>query len=115
MTPGRFSPRSALFAVGVLTLLICPLWAQEGEDPQQDVLGTLGELLIEGGLLMIPIAIASILTLGLAFERVWALRRDKVVPPVVWEEVKVLLREGQPVAKLRVNRRQLERIVRRRR
>ncbi len=31
------------------------------------------------------------------------------------EVIPVLLREGQPVAKLRVNRRQLERIVRRRR
>ncbi len=41
--------------------------------------------------MMIPIGIASVLTLGIAFERFWALRRVKIVPPPAWEEVKSLL------------------------
>ncbi len=88
----------ALVSVGILLLMVgipaTPLEAQDG-DGERRVLATLGELIVDGGVLMIPIGIASILTLGFALERIWALRRIKIVPPGIWQDVKSLLERGE--------------------
>lgn len=63
-----------------------------------DFLTTLGELIIGGGLLMIPIGLASILTLGLAIERLWALRKGRILPSGVWRDVKTELEGGNVAA-----------------
>ncbi|MGE3165971.1 MAG: MotA/TolQ/ExbB proton channel family protein [Planctomycetota bacterium] len=65
------------------------------------VLSTLGELLVQGGVLMIPIALASVLLLGLALERAWALRRHRVCPSRIWPSVRACL-ERSDVAGARV-------------
>ena len=59
-----------------------------------EFLTTLGELIIGGGLLMIPIGLASILTLGLAIERLWALRKGRILPSGVWRDVRTELEGG---------------------
>lgn len=54
-------------------------------------LTTIGELVLQGGFLMIPIALASVLTVALAIERLLALRRSRVFPRGVWEGVQAKL------------------------
>ena len=49
------------------------------------VLTTLGELISQGGVLMIPIGLASILMVAFAIERCWALRRIRILPAGLWE------------------------------
>ena len=39
------------------------------------------EIVQSGGWLMVPIALASVLALGICLERAWALRRSRVLPP----------------------------------
>lgn len=58
------------------------------------VLATLGDLAVDGGYLMIPIALASVLMLGLAIERLVALRRGRIVPKGIWPSVREKLAKG---------------------
>jgi len=46
------------------------------------------EIILAGGWLMVPIILCSILTLTIIVERFWALRRSKVVPKGIGEEVR---------------------------
>ena len=55
------------------------------------ILTTIGELLLRGGILMIPIALCSILTVGLAIERAISLRQIKVAPTDLWDDVEARL------------------------
>jgi len=57
-------------------------------------LTTLGELVVDGGVLMIPIGLASVLTLGLAIERLHALRRAHILPDGLWRSVHAELERG---------------------
>ena len=83
--------RAQAFRLPVLLLgfLFCcmvlssPLWAQE-TDPtivplEEDM--NLFTLLLKGGWVMIPIALASVLALTLTIERFISIRRKKVIPP----------------------------------
>lgn len=45
------------------------------------------EILQGGGWLMLPILIASIAALGIVFERLWVLRRRRIVPPKLTGQV----------------------------
>ena len=45
------------------------------------------EIIVAGGWLMVPIILCSILALTIIAERFWALRRHRVVPPGVGEQV----------------------------
>lgn len=45
------------------------------------------ELVKSGGLLMLPILIASVLAMAICFERAWALRASRVAPPNLLAEV----------------------------
>lgn len=93
-----------IVAIGAASLLAAPtLLAQETDTIAADgsvssFLTTLGELVVGGGVLMIPIGLASILTLGLAIERLWALRRGRILPDAVWSDVKIELEGGNIVS-----------------
>lgn len=52
-------------------------------------------LFVKGGLVMYPIVLGSILALALFLERLWALRRDRIVPPFFQRRVRLLLRDGK--------------------
>lgn len=45
------------------------------------------DLIRAGGLLMLPIIACSIIALAIVFERMWTLRRSRVVPPDLVDEV----------------------------
>lgn len=72
-----------------------PVSAQEATPDSEGFLTTLGELILDGGILMIPIGVASILMLALALERLIALRRARIVPKSVWVSVQKQLSEGR--------------------
>ena len=50
-------------------------------------------LFVKGGPVMYPIVLGSILALALFLERVWSLRRERVIPPYFQRRLRVLLRE----------------------
>lgn len=52
-------------------------------------------LFVKGGLVMYPIVIGSVFALALFLERLWALRREKVVPSAYRRRVRSLLRQGK--------------------
>ena len=85
-------------------LLVSPLAhaappeAAASDGSAESFLTTLGELLVGGGLLMVPIALASILTLGLGIERLWALRRARIVPSDLWADVRTAVQGGHLTA-----------------
>lgn len=53
------------------------------------------EVIIAGGVMMIPIILASIVALAIIFERFWALRRSKVMPVADVEMARQLAAAGQ--------------------
>ena len=53
------------------------------------------EIIIAGGVMMIPIILASIVALAIIFERFWALRRSKVMPVADVEMARKLAETGQ--------------------
>ncbi len=55
------------------------------------------ELFLKGGILMYPIAFCSIVALGVFIERLWTLRREKVIPQGLLVEVLDLLAKGKIV------------------
>ncbi len=57
--------------------------------------GAMYELFLKGGLLMYPIAFCSIVALGIFLERLWALRKGKVVPRGFLIEVIDLVAKGK--------------------
>lgn len=106
----RCAPLAAPLAAAALLIPTLPLRAQDGalaaspdvSDPASAISGeapesfltTLGELLVDGGVLMIPIGLASVLTLGLAIERLYALRRGHILPAGLWRDVQGALAGG---------------------
>ncbi len=70
------------------------LLLQAGGD-SEGVLTTLGQLVLNGGPLMVPIGLASILMVGVAFERAWALRRSQIVPADTWSRAEEQLSAGK--------------------
>lgn len=53
------------------------------------------EYLVAGGPVMIPIGICSVIALAMFLERLWVLRRDKVVPRGLYVQVRELVRQGR--------------------
>lgn len=53
------------------------------------------DFLVSGGPVMIPIGLASVIGLGAFIERLWALRRGRVVPHGVRVELMELARQGR--------------------
>ncbi len=53
------------------------------------------DILSKGGILMIPILLCSVIALALFFERLWALRRVKILPEVFLQRVSRLIHTGQ--------------------
>ena len=53
------------------------------------------QFLKDGGVIMIPIGVASVVGLASFFERLWALRREKVVPRAFCVELVELLRQSR--------------------
>ncbi|MEO1750344.1 MotA/TolQ/ExbB proton channel family protein [Thiofaba sp. EF100] len=56
------------------------------------------ELLLAGGWWMAPILLASVVALGLIIERAWSLRRARVLPPGVVEEIERLVQRRELTA-----------------
>ena len=52
-------------------------------------------LFVKGGPVMIPILLGSVLALGLFLERLWALRREQVIPASFRSRVRALVRSGR--------------------
>lgn len=52
-------------------------------------------LLLAGGWWMAPILLASVIALGIIIERAWSLRRARVLPPGVVEEIEQLAARGE--------------------
>lgn len=53
------------------------------------------DLVQKGGYLMYPIILCSIIAVAISIERLWSLRRDKVIPPAVLSGVKSSLLKGR--------------------
>jgi biopolymer transport protein ExbB len=85
------------FALAAAPDGIGPESAIAGDAPS-NFLTTLGDLLVDGGVLMIPIGLASVLTLGLAIERLYALRRAHILPEGLWRSVRSDLETGNVAA-----------------
>ncbi len=61
------------------------------------------DLIIMGGWWMAPIVLASVIALGIILERSWALRRSRVLPPGVVDELEKLVQNRElSMDKLRV-------------
>ena len=52
-------------------------------------------LFVKGGLVMYPILLGSVLALGVFLERLWSLRRERVIPSSFRARVRALLRAGK--------------------
>lgn len=79
---------------GVGDLAHAQVTASEPNSDARGFLTTLGELMWEGGIFMVPIALASILMLGVTLERSWALRRNRICPPGLPVQVTEALTRG---------------------
>ncbi len=55
------------------------------------------ELVRAGGWPMIPLLLLSAVALGIIVERFWSLRRDRVMPPGLGEEVRAWVARGKPL------------------
>ena len=53
------------------------------------------DYLVRGGPVMVPIFICSIVALATFLERMWALRRERVVPSSFCVEIVELVRQGR--------------------
>jgi biopolymer transport protein ExbB len=53
------------------------------------------EFIVKGGIFMYPIILCSVLSLALFFEKMWSLRRGKVIPESLLTEVELFLKKGK--------------------
>jgi biopolymer transport protein ExbB len=51
--------------------------------------------LAQGGWLMVPIAVCSVLGVAFFLERLWGLRRDAIMPPALISKLRESIREGE--------------------
>jgi biopolymer transport protein ExbB len=51
------------------------------------------DYIIQGGVIMIPIVLCSVLALGIIFERLWSLRRKRIIRYDLLNRIEELLRE----------------------
>lgn len=52
-------------------------------------------IFVKGGMVMYPIVLGSVLALGLFLERLWALRRERVIPEGFRRRVRTLVKAGK--------------------
>jgi biopolymer transport protein ExbB len=72
------------------------------------------QFVMKGGVLMYPILLCSILTLAILFERLFALRRSRVIPEKFIIEVSDLVRQGRmedAMTKCRLNDSSIARVL----
>jgi len=72
------------------------------------------ELFNKGGIFMYPILLCSVTALAIFFERVWNLRRERVVPRSFMNEIEILLtRKNIPdaIMRCRINKSSMARIL----
>jgi biopolymer transport protein ExbB len=55
------------------------------------------ELIKAGGWPMIPLLLLTVATLAIVIERFWSLRRERVLPPGLGEEVRAWVARGKPL------------------
>jgi len=67
----------------------------EAADVMKSSLGSLYEILVQGGLLMIPIAFCSVIVLAYMIERIVGLRRRRIVPPKLLRGLEEALNGGR--------------------
>lgn len=60
-----------------------------------DTRGAMLEMIIKGGVVMVPIGICSVVALAIIIERIWALRRGRVIPERAVKEISTLVRRGE--------------------
>jgi biopolymer transport protein ExbB len=53
------------------------------------------QYLVDGGVVMIPIGLCSLIAVAAFFERLWALRRSRVVPSALVHQLTTLLESGR--------------------
>ncbi|TQV61746.1 MAG: MotA/TolQ/ExbB proton channel family protein [Halothiobacillaceae bacterium] len=53
------------------------------------------DLVLAGGWWMAPIILSSVIALGIIIERAWSLRRERVIPPGVVDELEALVRRRE--------------------
>ena len=83
-------------------LLLSLVWAAPvlaadpagASDEPSGLLGTLGEMVLRGGVLMLPIAFCSVLAVGIAIDRLLALRFGLIVPAELRGQVQRALEHG---------------------
>lgn len=80
-------------AVSTMTALAA-LPGQAGIAPPTTSLGTVWDLTLKGGVLMIPLAAASLVALAVVIERSLSLRRAAIIPPDELAEAQRLQRSG---------------------
>jgi len=86
---GRYDKRIKIgFGIALLICILVPIWPADNPDP--GVLPpavpfkhprNLWELTVAGGVVMIPIGLCSIAALAVALERLFGLRRSRIIPP----------------------------------
>ena len=57
--------------------------------------GTLFDLFKAGGWTMVPIAICSLIAMGIIVERIWALKRERILPKHLVAQVWTWIKNGQ--------------------
>lgn len=92
-TPARFALSGT--SLGLVLLIAAPVWAQDPAAGEAVASKSLFDLFIQGGVLLWPILLASVLMLVVALERVVALRRSVVVPKPFIKCFLSQIREGE--------------------
>jgi len=86
---GRCDTRIKMgFAMALLVCIILPIWPADGPEPTAPQPAVpfkhprnLWELTVAGGVIMIPIGLCSVVALAVALERLFGLRRSRIIPP----------------------------------
>lgn len=87
--------RIAVLTVAAGVTMGANAWAQVQSGAAAAQKETLFTLIKKGGPVMIPLGLASILALAIAFERLISLRRDRVIPPGFFDKVRSLWEADQ--------------------
>ena len=92
-------PHATLVAF-LFVLLLAPVASAQQTDSSSsatpDEMPSLWNLAIQGGWFMIPIGIASIVTVAFTLERLNGLRRARILPPALIDQLRLLMGKGAP-------------------
>ncbi|HAD61241.1 MAG TPA: hypothetical protein DCG12_18530 [Planctomycetaceae bacterium] len=97
-SPNR-KPQTAIATILFVLLLTPMAFGQQtngsGSAPPAEM-PSLWNLAIQGGWFMIPIGIASIVTVAFTLERLNGLRRGRILPPALIDQLRLLMGKGAP-------------------